>query len=399
MPPVGWEPIAELCQKVAMTFVFLEDPVIKSALAELPPYMDGSVPVTELESNLKREVTMVLRGLAERRDPDAELKEFVRDLCRKRGAQGAKVDTMYRGLRADCEALWNALVRTANLKEEALVRLLLVDVSTLLWKTYDDLALTASEAFRDISVAQEAANSALKHRLVERLLAGDDPNSSDLAALAETLGFDPRLPFQAFSVAMTDEPMPLPVSEHDLMKSVGGVCRVIPRGHAFVILVQRIPEQHVIKLLLRSPAKPAIGVGITRTGMTGAKLSLVDADHALLLALLRGGVVRFVDAWPTATVFAERSRLTDVLPPGAADALGDPILVTSVRAYADAALSLVTAGKRLHVHPNTIAYRLGRWREITGWDPRTLHGLTCSMLAIECLNPALQPSRNPAISR
>jgi hypothetical protein len=389
-PPVGWGPIAELCQQVASTFTFLEEPTIKSALAELPPYMEGSVPVTELETNLKLEVTMVLRGLAERRDPDVELKELVHELCRKRAIQGAAVDTMYRGLRADCEALWNALVRTANLKDERVVRLLLVEVSALLWKIYDEMALTASEAFRAISVAQEAANSALKQRLVERLLTGDDPGSSELAALAETLGFDPGLSFQAFSVAIGGEPKALPASEHDLMKSVGGVCRVIPRGHAFVMLVQGIPEGHVTTFLERSGSKSPVGVGMKRSGMIGAKRSLVDAGHALLLAFLRGGVVRFVDEWPAATILAQRSRLTDVLPPRAAEALSDPILVASVRAYADAALSLVVAGQRLHVHPNTIAYRLGRWREITGWDPRTLHGLMCSMLAIECLDPSLQ---------
>jgi len=36
----------------------------------------------------------------------------------------------------------------------------------------------------------------------------------------------------------------------------------------------------------------------------------------------------------------------------------------------------------MHLHPNTVKYRLERWRQLTGWDARTWDGLSASMLAL-----------------
>ena len=41
----------------------------------------------------------------------------------------------------------------------------------------------------------------------------------------------------------------------------------------------------------------------------------------------------------------------------------------------------VAAARRLGLHPNSTMYRLARWHELTGWDPRTFRGLSLSLLA------------------
>jgi DNA-binding PucR family transcriptional regulator len=45
-------------------------------------------------------------------------------------------------------------------------------------------------------------------------------------------------------------------------------------------------------------------------------------------------------------------------------------------------LSATAAARSLHVHPNTLTYRLDRWHRLTGWDPRTFDGLERSMLVL-----------------
>ncbi|MFG2350551.1 helix-turn-helix domain-containing protein [Streptomyces phaeochromogenes] len=51
-------------------------------------------------------------------------------------------------------------------------------------------------------------------------------------------------------------------------------------------------------------------------------------------------------------------------------------------AFAEAGLSLVNAAEALMIHPNTVAYRLGRWHKLTGSDPRTFTGLVRSVVGI-----------------
>ncbi|MCC5949132.1 MAG: helix-turn-helix domain-containing protein [Nitriliruptoraceae bacterium] len=51
-----------------------------------------------------------------------------------------------------------------------------------------------------------------------------------------------------------------------------------------------------------------------------------------------------------------------------------PHLADAVRTFAEAGFSVSEAGRRLEVHANTVAYRLDRWEELTGWDPAASPG-------------------------
>jgi DNA-binding PucR family transcriptional regulator len=37
--------------------------------------------------------------------------------------------------------------------------------------------------------------------------------------------------------------------------------------------------------------------------------------------------------------------------------------------------SVTATARTLNLHPNTVKYRLDRWTQLTGWDPRVLRGL------------------------
>ncbi len=49
--------------------------------------------------------------------------------------------------------------------------------------------------------------------------------------------------------------------------------------------------------------------------------------------------------------------------------------IETVTAFAAADMNITGTAAALHVHPNTVRYRLARVTEITGLDPRTFHGL------------------------
>ena len=68
---------------------------------------------------------------------------------------------------------------------------------------------------------------------------------------------------------------------------------------------------------------------------------------------------------PFACLDSLRRRVADVLT--ARDPGG--VIVGSLQVYL-ATGSIPETARREHVHPNTVAYRLGRVRELTGLDPR-----------------------------
>jgi sugar diacid utilization regulator len=55
--------------------------------------------------------------------------------------------------------------------------------------------------------------------------------------------------------------------------------------------------------------------------------------------------------------------------------------VTTLRAYLDAGLNLTRTARAVHVHPNTVEYRLRRIRELSGRDPRNPDDLLILSLA------------------
>ncbi|MHD0282236.1 helix-turn-helix domain-containing protein [Rhodococcus aetherivorans] len=70
-----------------------------------------------------------------------------------------------------------------------------------------------------------------------------------------------------------------------------------------------------------------------------------------------------------------------MLAKGAEIAARHPHLAEAVSAFAQSGFSASAAARRLHLHPNSLAYRLERWQQLTGWDLRTVDGLVRSMVA------------------
>jgi DNA-binding PucR family transcriptional regulator len=91
--------------------------------------------------------------------------------------------------------------------------------------------------------------------------------------------------------------------------------------------------------------------------------------------------------WVLSTLVGERVRLAEVAALGQAVAGQAGHLAAAIEAFADHGLSVVAAARALHVHPNTVIYRLDRWRTLTGWDPRTFPGLALSIASLRLATP------------
>jgi DNA-binding PucR family transcriptional regulator len=58
----------------------------------------------------------------------------------------------------------------------------------------------------------------------------------------------------------------------------------------------------------------------------------------------------------------------------------------TLRAYADESMNLTRAAEALHVHPNTLRYRLGRIRERSGRDPYDFNQLVDLLCLLDLLD-------------
>jgi len=71
-----------------------------------------------------------------------------------------------------------------------------------------------------------------------------------------------------------------------------------------------------------------------------------------------------------------------------------PLLAEAVHAFVKHGYSVTAGARVLHLHPNTVKYRLDRWRELTGWDPWAPDGLTKSLLSLRLFGSSAEP-RHP----
>jgi sugar diacid utilization regulator len=65
--------------------------------------------------------------------------------------------------------------------------------------------------------------------------------------------------------------------------------------------------------------------------------------------------------------------------------------VATIRAFSDADLNVARAAQQMHVHPNTVRYRLQQIATKTGHDPRTFTGLVDLLCILELTHNDQQP--------
>lgn len=119
-----------------------------------------------------------------------------------------------------------------------------------------------------------------------------------------------------------------------------------------------------------------VGMGRSHAGLAGVPLGYAEAAEASAIAI---ALKRFDQATSFRDVVLHHiARTSDysgsliadtVTPLREYDAVHEGDLVATLCTYFETKYNLARTGKLLHVHPNTVAYRLRRIQEITGLDP------------------------------
>ena len=375
--PAGWEPVAALAGEVLADLDELVAHVTGRVEAEVDAYRRGLVPRTDLQASVRRNLEVVLVGLAEHRAPTADELAVRREAGVRRAHQGMPIDQLIAAYHVGYRELWHALVVRVPPEQPQTAAQLLTAATTVWHWTHavtDAIATTYAATIRTL----EAREVGSRQRFVELLVAGD-VDSPETVSLCTSLGFDPLEGFRATVVrGATDDLHAIDLQrELDLASDRHAV---VTRGLRVVVVSQGETADEVVAVCRRLEPSAALATGRARRGLRGARASLLDAEQTLSITD-EGATQHFDEAWLWATLAGADDRIGELLEPGTQVATDHPHLAEAVRALADAGFSVTEAARRLGLHANTVSYRLERWHALSGWDPRDFDGLVRSLAA------------------
>lgn len=381
--PDDWQQVVELCAVVASEVPAVVPGIVGRIRAGSPEY--AAVPRDDHEQHVSEQFRGLLDGLAARRPPTGKQTELARELGRQRAKQGVPVEEMIGAYHVGYREMWNVLLAHAEAREPALT-VRLVRLVDLVWTWIRLISSASADAHAAVLRSQHAVRITLAHRFLEALQAGA-ASSDETLNLARALAFDPDGEFQAvcFSIPpRSDERLD---QLRQRLERHRGTAHSATRGSHTIVLAQAVVVDSIVTAIRRSITEPPIGVGLRRHGLAGAEASIVDAERALAVAEQDRSVVRFADEWLLATLATHRSRLAPLLWAGRETALSHPHLAGAVLGFAEHGFSVTAAARQLHLHPNTVKYRLDRWAQLTGWNPRAYDGLLTSLLSLKLFPP------------
>lgn len=374
-PPPPSTAVAALCAELLADVTSLSDRVTLRILSMVPGYQaTGTVVRDDLWWSVHRNLEVVLGLLAAGRHLTPEELAVRRELGARRALQQMPVEDVIRAFQVGYLELWDVLLAMAK-DRGAEATAALLDGAGLIWTTMHEITSAVADAHhsevarRDLDTRRRgvALLDALRQYPIDLPLAeqrtrdaGLDPGSAFVVAVCG--GGPGRQPAPGGTVVI-DEP--------DQTVVIAAAAGEFERAEALLAAE-----------LVRA-GRPAIGVGLCRRGLPGAQRSLRDAQRLHRAAVALGvATLGFRADWFVALATQWADDLAEVVGPASALLRADPDLAATVGALLDADGRLTTAAALLHVHPNTVAYRIDGLARRTGIDARTTAGARNAALAL-----------------
>ena len=387
VPPPGWRPVAEVCRALFAEREAITEHINDRIRQEVDEFHEGTSVISrsDIAWSTGGGVANFLRGVAECAPARDENLEFQRLVGRRSAMRALPLQPLVAAYQIGFRELWSILAQRSRGHASAL----LLERGSIVWQRLLETTTAVAEGYKQETARREAFESSAAAHFLETL--AQDPHAEEAATLARQLGFEPEGEFQvivlAGSIAVSDTARSLAAA----FQTSGGAAQSTQRGRTAVVIVQRAGGEVLENALAGIPPSTAVAVGGTAPGPAGARLSLVEAERALELAVARKDVCRFDDEWLLAILMSHRPSVERILATGLAVATSKRHLTDALRAFASCRFSVAESARMLGVSPNSLRYRLARWRSLTGWDPWSHEGLTRSLLAlrmVETSHPA-----------
>ncbi|MDA0162125.1 helix-turn-helix domain-containing protein [Solirubrobacter ginsenosidimutans] len=274
----------------------------------------------------------------------------IRDLAARRVHQGVSLEAFLHAYRVALFAYWDACAEEATRAD--LSRDESLDLAKRALDAMDLMTSQAAEGYLREEARLRVESGRQARDAIERMLSGRPPGDIRL----------PAAPFVTIVGQATDE------AARDALRER------LPRA-----LIARREDEIVIVATAADATRAALeqrghfGVSLPASDYTGIRQAYREASLARGYATGARPIVALAElsAFECLLVGADATTRAVI---AAKPSLDDEDAAT-VEAFAAADLNVSRAAAALHVHPNTVRYRLERIATETGHDPRTFSGL------------------------
>ncbi len=353
---------------------------------EIPVY-DGGEVVTheELVASCTLNARYILGNLA----GDVSASETPTETGTTRAEQGVPYAMVLQAFRVGSRFIWEVLVDRADPEDRDRLLLAAADI----WAVSDQLAADVTDAYRRALADRARRDGQMRAVLVGSLLDGD---ADATAYVGETAGMLDLGRATEYVVVSAESPTPgaegLPDVERALRRANVRSAWRLDHDHQEGVVALRFGfgAEHLVEVLT-GLAQARVGVSTVVGRLDDIQEARRQARVACAAVSPGAAVVGRFGADPLAVLLAAspdqaRVLVDAVLAPVMALPEDDRAVVfATARAWLAAGGSTSTAARELHVHRNTVRYRIRRLEEITGRDLARPVDAAELYVALECV--------------
>ena len=367
-----WDRVSEVCRRILADLPRLARAAALRVREDLDQY--AGLPMDEHLRGVTGQLRRRLMAIADRRPLDADDLRQAGDLAQHRARQGIPVDVLIGAYHLGDQEIWRELSEWPELAAH------LSEIGSLMLESLHAVSRVFASAHGDVTWMLRGHRITLAARFVELLVrdAADGPEGMELA---HALGFTSENTFLSLVWQPEQHHRLLPPDIRRHMDACLPLSVSSSHDSGILVVAQGASVEAMGRFARAHLKDGRVGIGLPRRGVGGASASISDARLALAAATREEPVAEFAGAWPDAVLLAHTTRLRPVLSAMVDVARRQPHLAEAVLALAEAGMSVSGAARAMHLHPNTVTYRLGRWTELTGMDVRTFDGLNRSRIA------------------
>lgn len=322
-----------------------------------------------LRRGVSQAVGQFVERVAGQTPPRGETTELFRRIGRMEATEGRSLEPLQAALRIGARLAWNRLHETATRTGMDLATFARLGEAIFLY--LDEIMAASAEGFAQAKAEVAGELERRRRRLLELLIA-DPPASPDaIADLCRTAGW--RLPGTITAVVLEDcgrqEFPPLPSMPPEVLVDMSRrePCLLVPDADG-------PGRARLIRQGLRgwrAAVGPTVPVSLAASSLRWASQALALARRGVLA--WDDGMVWCAACMPQLVIFSDEELLdrfgTSVLKPlwGLSQAQQDRLADTLLAWLQDWG-NAIAAARRLHVHPQTVRYRLRQVTELFGDD-------------------------------
>ena len=374
-----------------MSFVIGGRPVASRLVAELPSFVRQvlaeittrvpayqQLPGEELAGDITRVIEQTLQAFAEVLRtgtlPTGEELRFLRESAARRAEEGVPIDVVLTAYHVGIQVVWEALVPEARPEEVGQV----LELNALAMRYLQVVTPAVSAGYLDERQTMFDDERSARHTLLTSLLDGSaEAGPYVVLALHVPAHPDELTPGVDASVAARRKLRRLR-TELERHSRDPVLSSLAPDGGIALLPGEDFPLDRIVADVTRSAGVP-LTVAAVAAPPSGVAAAARLAREVLAVAVRSGpGLYRLEDV----LLEYQLSRPSAALEPLAAivSPLSDE-LVETLEVYLRRG-SRRPAATELHVHPNTVDYRLRRVAELTGLDPTRIEHVTLLTAAL-----------------